>query len=106
QKRRSDGDVGVAGEIEEDLNGERDGRGPRGREAGQRRRLREVAVGDGGELVGDDELLREAEQDGLEAKHPLCRAGCAPLPQVAEELAGAHNRSGNELREERDEEGI
>ncbi len=95
----TDGHVGVAGEVEVDLEGV-----GQHSEPGQRRRRRvglEDQVGDRADVVGDQDLLREADREVAETAGAQVVRG-DPLAKLIGEIAIAHDRPGDQLREECD----
>ena len=101
QARQTDGDVGVAGEVEVDLVAEGPERehhlGP-----GEERGRVEDAIGVERERVGEDDLLHEPDGDAREPLLHVQGDGLATPGELGQQLAGAHDRSRHELREEGD----
>ena len=62
----------------------------------------EVVVGHLGELVGEGHLLGESERHQQQALRHVVAGGRMPVEQVAEEIVGAHDGAGYQLREEAD----
>ena len=77
-----------------------------GRNPGSAAGIGEVTVGDESELIRADQLLDEAGQDHGTAALPFFGGGRTPVEVIEEEFAGAHDRPGDQLREERDEERV
>ena len=53
----------------------------------------EIVVGHLCELVGKGHLLGESERHQEDAARDVVGGGRLPVPQVAEEIAGAHDRA-------------
>ena len=102
----ADGHVGVAGEIEEDLEGESDGAGPCVEDAGVSCRSVEVGITELGKVVGKSHLFSEAEDKEEDAAGDVIAGGFGPGGEVGEELFGAYDGASNELGEEGEEEGV
>ena len=103
QVGRADRHVGVAGEVAVDLHRVGEHAHPDGRGAIQRR-VGEDRVGEQGHVVGDGQLLEQAHQEEL---HAEVDAGPVPVLAAAnlrQEVLGADDRPGHEVREEQDEE--
>jgi len=71
-----------------------------------RGRIAEESVGDARELVGDGELLEQAENHQQGAAQNFPRVGRVPIVKIGEEMARAHDGAGHQLREERDVERV
>src|SRR5437016_636700 len=97
--READRHDGIAREVEEDLHGEGSRASPGGVGAGVSGWIAEVEIGETGELVGNRDLLHQAEQREQDAAQLLLACRSRPLRQVGEKVPRAHNRTGNELRE-------
>src|SRR5262249_20163448 len=106
EPRAPDRHVRVAGEIEVDLEREGQRPTPRRQHPGVDVDVPEIGVRDLGELVGEGHLLREPKEDEQEAVLYLASRWRSPREEVREELAGADDGTGHELREERDEEAV
>ena len=96
---RADGGGRVAGEIAEDLAAEGQGADPRvqcaGRQVGVKYRLR----GRGQKTIGQHDLLEQAQRHQRQTKTQLL-ARCPPRRlELRQQLAGAHDRSGHQMRE-------
>ncbi len=105
QQRDTDGNVGIAGEIEIDLESETIDR--------QQYRCGIAAghvvpdrVGGGRERIREHHLLHEAEHDQRDRVRDLLPRQALGMVEFVEELAGAHDRAGHQLREERDEQSV
>src|SRR5690606_446579 len=98
QERNADGDVGVAGEVAIDLEGEEinaDQQLHRRREGGDA----EIAVDERREIVGDHQFLEEAPADQLQAEHKAVGIGAHPVPDLRQKRGRALDRPGEDLRE-------
>ena len=103
QVGRAEGHVGVAGEVAVDLHGVGDDGHPARPTVRERSRVGEDRVGELGHAVGDGQLLEQAHEEEL---HPELDA--RPVPALAaadlrQEVAGADDRPGDQVREEQDE---
>ena len=111
QQRDAERHVGVAGEVEIDLEGEAEGRlpglGHRHDRSG--RGGLEDRIDVGAERVADQHLLREADGEQHQAP-PDPLGGIGPhvgtLVELVHDLAPAHERAGENLREEGDVERV
>ncbi len=100
QQREPDRDVRVAGEVAVDLRRVRVGGHPHVRRAVGLRH-REHRVDDRArEVVGDHDLLDQAEPDQRQAGADRDLVRVARRLQLGQELAGAHDRAGDEVGEE------
>src|SRR5258707_891110 len=100
QQRHPDGHVRVTRKIEVDLKGESSDSAPRRRGSKMRARMTEVRVSDLRELIGERHFLSESEQHQQHAAKLLFGLRRRPCVQVLEEFPRAHDRSGDQLREE------
>src|SRR5262249_24888355 len=97
----ADGHVRVAREIEVDLNRVADDAGPRVRGGQLGERQREDLIGRTGNDVGDEDLLRQADDEAADAvrevveRHP-------PERELIGDVAVPDDRSGNELRKQQE----
>lgn len=102
EQRDADSDVGVAGEVRINLHrvGEQ---GEEVLEAGEEHRALEHAVDEvDGEVVGKDDLLEQTVQDPEHRYAKLPAGEEERTIELRHELRSADDRSGYELREERD----
>ena len=102
EQGEADGDVGVAGEVGVDL----DGVGVDADQVVDRAVLGRVVEDrlhdPGGQLLGDDHLLGQAEHDQPEGPGGVDLAGVGPDPRhLRHELADPHDRPGHQVGEER-----
>ena len=108
--RQADRHVGIAGEIEVDLQRIGRRRIPRLDEAQRRALCRggEAHVGEVRERVRQHELLRQAEQEDRQPLGDVVRARHRKIggQQLRHDLARPHDRTGDQVRKERDEGGI
>ena len=100
----ADGDVGVPGEVAVDLEGEEDGAEDEGG-PGEGLWGVEAHIDVGRARVGDDDLLEHAPEDEAHAVAPLLVGEGARRGDLRQEVGGALDGPGNELREERDKGG-
>jgi hypothetical protein len=103
QLRDAPGDVRVAREVAEDLNGEGIGRDQRLAAAGREAR-RVDAVDEQRDVVGDEHLLRVAPHHQPDAVLHLLARDPARVRHLGQQVRGALDRPGHQLREEGDEE--
>ncbi len=97
-------DVGVGRKIREDLDAKRKDAGPK---HGERRVLHgEDLVRSEGHIVRDHQLLEKAPRDEHEGLAHHGRIHRTRTLNLREQVAGALNRAGHELREEGDEERV
>src|SRR5208283_3084718 len=99
--RQAYGHVGVAGKIEEDLDGKRNHAAPRGQVSGICRWVAKESVGEARELVGDGEFLQQAEDHQQRAAQNLPRVRRAPVVEIGEEMTRAHDGTRHQLRKKR-----
>lgn len=102
----ADGHVGVAGEVEEDLEGEGKGAGPGVEDAGVGGEGAEVGVAEAGEIIGEGHFFGEAEGEEEDAAGEVFGGGFAPGVEVGEEVVSADDGAGDELGEEGEKEGV
>ena len=99
--------VAVAGKIEVELERVADGDEPclRRIERGGGAKAR---VDRGGEGIGDDDLLEQAQREGIEARREVVKIKAAVfgVGELRDDLAVQHDRPGDELREERHEQRV
>ena len=98
----AEGHVGVAGEVAVDLEGvgeQGDPGGPGLVAVG----VGEDRVGEQGHAVGDDPLLEQAHEEELHAEVARAQFQRLRPADLRQEVAGADDRPGDEVREEQDE---
>ncbi len=100
--RRAEGHVAVAGEVAVDLNRVGQRRQPCCRAAELLGILKD-RIDIHGHAIGHDELLHEAAQEELDAELHACPVPAAGMTDLRQEIAGAHDGTGDQVREERDE---
>ena len=102
--------VGVAGKVEVDLQRIGQGRVP-GLEEGQAfagRRGVEAGVGEAAERVGQHQLLGQPEEEQGETGGEVLSVGAddGGVAELRDDIAGTHDRTGDQMREESDEGGV
>ena len=106
QQRHANGDIGIAREIEENLQRERNGPGPGGIETGHSYRVIEVAVSDEPELIGANQLLYVTGENHRAAVLPFQPGGRFPVEVIEEKFFGPYDGACHQLRKERHKQGI
>lgn len=102
---RADGDVAVTGEVAQILNG-KDSGCQRNLCAGGIQPVAEDGVDVDGGAVGDDHLFKEAQQHDEQSVAGTPVIEIMRRGKLLEQAAASLNRTGDQLREERDEQRI
>src|SRR5690349_9766941 len=101
---RADRGDGITGEIEKDLAGEREHAGP-GIERNQRTGITEDAVGWAGKKsVSEDNFFEQTQRHQGEAPEKLVGLETRRMCELRKKIAGADNRTGDELWKKRNRE--
>ena len=105
-QRRADGSRRVAGEIAEDLPAEGQCSQPRIDEARRTRVVEHAFSCVRQECVGDHHLVEQTERHQPEAKAQLLPRSASRILELRHQLGRTHDRSGDQVREKRHEQGI
>ena len=101
------GHVAVAGEVEIELEGIADGDEP-GLGGVEAQRVGEALRHGDAERIGDDDLLEQAQREGVQARREVVEVEMAVfrVGELRHDLAVQHDRAGDQLREEGDEQRV
>ena len=100
--REPDRHVGIAGEIEIDLEGEEQHARPGLREAKGANVMREDQIRAAGERIGEEQLLHDAEHEARKAHDKVVDVGVRHRLELARDVVIFDDRAGEQLGKEKD----